>query len=286
MSDLHPGVTRYRLQGYRYRRQGPGAFVVSAALLVGVVALAIWVFDSDPATALTIAAVCAVVPASTIVLPWLLRAIVIVGAGIGVLSWANTQGHFGPGYALCWLAGTIAGMTPLMALAYRRYRRQRLDRAEGAPPSGLDPSDGTDVGVLATWRDAEFDYEAAAPPLEVVLDAVRALNGEDRTFVSIFNGRGRMDVGGDARRQLVVLQSDDRRTWHMVESPHESSAEQPVVVAGVRTRYPGRRMTTLSAAERAVTAWLQRGERHPDLDWWDDSALDEPFRPRPLTLND
>ncbi len=286
MAELAPGVTRYRLQGYRYRSQGAGDLIVAALLLVGGLAFAIWGYGSDPTTVLVIAAVCTLVPAPTIVFPWPVRAVIICAANVAVLSWANETGHLGRGYAIAWFVSAVAGMAPLMALAYRRYRRERLERAEGAPPTGLDPSDGRDVGVFATWRDAAYDYEAAQPTLEVVLDAVRALNGADRTFVSVFHGPGRLDVGGDANNRLVVLASDDRRTWHMVEDPREPEGKEPIVVAGIRTRYPRRRTTTLPAAERAASAWLLRGERDPGLDWWSDTALDEAFRPRSLTLND
>lgn len=286
MADLPPGVTRYRRLGYRYRRLGAGDLVWGTLLLLLTVALAVWMFGSDPGTVLTIVAVCVLVPPLTIVVPWMVRAVVIAVADIAALSWANAGGHSGRGYALSWFIATISGLGLLLALAHRRWRRQRRARAEGAAPTDLDPSNGKDVGVFATWRDDAYDYEAAQPGLEVVLGAVRALNGRDRTVVSVFHGRGRLDVGGDAAGRLVVLQSDDRRAWHMVEDPAEPEGKAPIVVAGVFTHYPRRRMVPLVAAERAVSTWLLRGERDPDLEWWSDTAWDEAFRPRTLTLTD
>ncbi len=78
-----------------------------------------------------------------------------------------------------------------------------------------------------------------------VLDAVRALNGRDRTFVSVFRGSGRLDVGGDAAGAMVVFQSEDRRTWHQVRTPVAASGEVTVKVGGMeghrtdRDRYAG-----------------------------------------------
>lgn len=286
MADLAPGVTRYPLPRRHYQAVGVGGVVCGVLLLLLQLAVAVWLFDSDPVTVLVILAACVLVPPATILLPWLLRLVISVAAGIAALAWANGRGHFGGGYALSWLVGSAVGLGALMGLVYLRWRRERLSRAEGAAPSGLDPSNGKDVGLFATWRDGQYEYEAAQPSLEVVLDAVRALDGVHRSFVSIFNGRGRMDVGGDAHGRLVVLQSDNRNYWHMVEDPHASEGREPVVIGGVRTQYPRRRTTTLAAAEHAVTTWLRHAERDPSLDWWTEKGLDSAFRPRTIAVND
>src|SRR6478672_11964021 len=98
MVDLAPGVTRYRLQGYRYRSQGAGDLIVAGLLLVGGLAFALWGFDTDPTTVLVIAAVCALVPTPTILFPWPVRVLIIAAANVAVASWASETGHFGRGY--------------------------------------------------------------------------------------------------------------------------------------------------------------------------------------------
>jgi len=285
MTTPMPGVTRYPLGRYSYRRMGAEALLLAFVFSLGTSVATALFAGAEPVTVLVVCVVGVVVPPATFVLPWWLRIAVVLATGVGLLSWSD-GGEGGIGLVLTVLAALLAGSVLLLWLVHRRWQRHREAAAEGAAPSGRDPSGGKDVGVFATWRGEGYDYEAAEPSAEVVLDAVRALNGRDRSAVSVFHGRGRLDVGGDAGDRLVVMQSDDRRRWHMVVDPHQPEGKLPMVVAGLATHYPRQRTTTLPEAERAVAAWVERGEREPSLDWWADTALDQALRPRGLRLLD
>jgi hypothetical protein len=137
------------------------------------------------------------------------------------------------------------------------------------------------------WDGPDHDYEAVDPDPEVVLGAVRALDGRGRTSVSIFRGRGRLDVGGDADGVMVVAQADDRAHWHMVIDPAaapDGRTDETVTVGFGRLplEYPRGRTTRLPQAEAAVTSWLLHGTRDPGLAWWSDTLTDP--APRPATL--
>lgn len=186
-----------------------------------------------------------------------------------------------------WLTGSGTGLGLLAGLHYRRWWRRRLDSAEGAPPSGLDPRAQKDVGVLAWWKDEIYEYEMVDPTPEVVLGAVRVLDGENRSIVSVYRGKVRLDVAGDAGAEVLVQQSDDRRTWHQVTSVAGVKAPKVWVnVVGFAVTYPADRLTDLRGAEVAMATWLANGRRDGSLGWWDDSSLDMAERPKYLKDTD
>ncbi len=282
------GVTRYRRE--RLRPSDPGWLGWTGALVAvtGAVVFAVWFDEGDPVRVTVLAAACFAAPtlAGLLRVPFVVGVVLVVAAGVGALAWAAAPGAVGIGYPLTWFVASGAGLTPLAQLHHCRWARRRVASAEGAPPSGLDPRHGRDVGLLATWSDGTWDYEAVDPRPDLVLDAVRALNGSSRSSVSVYRGKGRLDVGGDASKRVVVLQSDDRGKWYMVIEPHEPDDQLFLVVDNQRAPYTERQTTTLPSAERAVRTWMERGERDPGLEWWPGSTFYIPYRPKTLQLTD
>ena len=87
--------------------------------------------------------------------------------------------------------------------------------------------------VLLTWTDGDDEHRLEAPGADRVAAAVRALDGDRRSVVSILRGEARLDVGGDARGAMMVYESDDhadhRTTWHHLTI---------LTVLPARTRWP------------------------------------------------
>jgi hypothetical protein len=275
------------VSGYRPVKVDVGSLGFAVVVFLGGgIAQALLLYDVEPARVLILAAVCTLVPPATIVLPWWwARAVVILVAEVAVASWVTSGNRYSGGYAWCWFATTACGLVLLGALVYRRWWRRRLASAEGAPPSGLDPSREGEVPFLARWKDAAYEYETTERDLDLVLGAVRSLNGKDHSYVSVYIGRGRLDVGGDAQGLMIVQQSDDRRNWHQVldpTHPEKPRDAQRIVYAGALLGYPRRDLVRLHDAEAAVTAWMTLGQRATSLTWWDDSGLAPVTRPRYL----
>lgn len=158
--------------------------------------------------------------------------------------------------------------------ARRRKWRRRLASSSGTHPSGLDPATHCRMPLLASWLGDLVDCEVLDPSCESVLEAVRSLDGDRRSLVSVFRARTRLDVGGDVHSGLVVQQTDDRHRWqrrghHLtsrtVRSPEPDSAT--VGFARTWTAVPARCVVSVADAETAVTTWLADGQRDPSLTW-------------------
>ena len=131
-----------------------------------------------------------------------------------------------------------------------------------------------------------------------MLRAVRALNGDTRTIVSIHRGRAELDIGGDAAGRMIVQQSDNRRGWRngfqvaapgIVDrrsDPWNTGRKVHISYAGTDMVYPKEILTVRSAAEAAVHSWIERGERDRSLNWWRMPGLDGLQRPRSLQERD
>ncbi|GGF56789.1 hypothetical protein GCM10011519_33380 [Marmoricola endophyticus] len=288
MSDLPPGVTRYPADRRRVTagRSGSAAALFSAVLVV--VAVVAVLEGADAVRVLVVALVALVVPVATAALPWTrVRTVLSVVAALAVFFALGVGGAANVFLLFTALSALAAGLT-LGAVLERRWRWQRrLAGAEGAPPAGRDPRGGKDVGVLAWWADVDHQYEMVDPTVEVVLDAVRALDGRERSVVSVYRGTGRLDVAGNASGVLVVQQSDDRAHWCQVVGPDGVPGSEDalgVVVAGAVLGVQRRRTTDRETAERVMRTWLVDGTRDSSVRWEPHSAWGRAQDLRPAWL--
>ena len=139
----------------------------------------------------------------------------------------------------------------------------RSRRPGGRPASPEPPPAGS---VLLTWTDGDSEHRLEAPGADRVAAAVRALDGDRRSAVSILRGEAHLDVGGDARGAMIVYESDDhtdhRTTWHHLTTPFDGDAgedEVAVTIAGWPGRFRGRQTTTLDPALRAIEHFRRLG---------------------------
>lgn len=201
--------------------------------------------------------------------------VLVGGAGVGSLLGLEDT------WFVTWVFSVFLGALAGADLEYWwRHRTMPVGRSSGS-------SAGDGHGRLHLVRDEGHEDQAVSDPDDtVVLAAVRALNGIDRTFVSVFRGRARLDVCGDASGPLVVFCSDDRRLWHQLRTPEGSEDETVVRIGRVRGHYPLYETSTLDAALTAVTTWLTDGTRDSRLTWHSDQPGDEVVRPPALEATD
>ena len=142
---------------------------------------------------------------------------ILTGAARGVAVLVGLLGGVAVGQALgvpdawnlSWSLALLAGLVVGSVLFAARSRRPG-----GRPASPEPPPAGS---VLLTWTDGDDEHRLEAPGADRVAAAVRALDGDRRSVVSILRGEARLDVGGDARGAMMVYESDDhtdhRTTW-------------------------------------------------------------------------
>lgn len=298
MVDIAPGVTRYPVSAGNPTRRLPRImWAVPVLFFLMGAAAPVFTGGVDLVT-VALVVVGLLTPTVTLLLPWWSRPLALFGV-VGLLvvraDWGTDRGL---AYAAC--AATSLGLGVAIAWWFveRRGFQDRARSGEGAPPTGLDPTGGADVGVLARWRDDRFEYEASDPRPEVVLDAVRALDGGSRSIVTVYRGRGRMDVGGDAAGDMVVQQADRRRRWtagFQVTGPSWRAPTSAEEAAEVRTRwvrfggaeleFPEDLLTTIGPARTAISTWLDEGVRDASLTWWSPPERGREIR-RPPSLKE
>lgn len=288
MSDLPPGVTRYPAEDSRVPRRGAGAAAGLFGIVLVVLAVVALVQGASVLSVVVVALVAvAVVPASIVLPVPRLRvplSVVVALAAYFALAGSGAANVFLLGVAV---SGLVTGRCLLSLVERRRWWQRRLRLAEGAPPAGLDPRGGKDVGLLAWWADVDHQYEMVDPTPDVVLAALRELDGHRRSVVSVYRGTGRLDVGGSASGAMVVQQSDDRAHWFQVVARHDRPDGQEavgVVLAGAVLGLVRARTTDRETAERAVRTWLADGVRDPDLAWERHSAWGPRLALRPAWL--
>lgn len=284
MDDLPAAVTRFdRITERRIRRFNP-VYAFAIALMFGLFVVLPLVQDGDPTTVLAIAATGLLVSLATVVLSGRIRlaaagALALVGAGFAVQF--GGQGA----YALIWFAMVAAGQIMIGGIQAHRQRSARIASAVGAPAIDRNPQLGKDVGVLALWGDQHHEYEAADPSADLVVSELRNLDGDRRTWLSVFHGKGRLDVGGDASSQMVVVAAEDRANWHVLRSGDETATGSPPVPIAFefeRLDFPADHAVSAGQAEHAVRHWIATGTRDPDQSWWADSTGNPAPRPTGL----
>jgi hypothetical protein len=132
-------------------------------------------------------------------------------------------------------------------------------------PGSTYTSDG--IPTVLAW-DEGFDERSLAGPEGADVDAViAALNGLDRTLVTIYRGEAHLAVGGSARSGLVVYCTCDNQSfWELVNDGEDETAVT-VVAGGQPGSYGATCVVPVGLAAAAAGYFLDRGGRAPGLRW-------------------
>lgn len=178
-----------------------------------------------------------------------------------------------------WCAGMVLGAVLGVVLA-GRVRSPAGPALHGSHP-------GAAPALRARWDDGPESVEPEAPATATLLDAVRSLDGRERTIVSIARGQARLDIGGSSDGALLVLFCDgvDARLprWQaLAHAPGGPAASEVVVrIAGMDGHVPEDVTTTLGPALEAVEHFAATGARVPEHAWRSDARTGD-LRPPAL----
>ena len=193
---------------------------------------------------------------------------------------------------ITWVTATASGFIIVLSRRARREEAARLASAQGAP-AGPRATNSRDVGVRAVWNSGEFDYEAQDPDLTLATAVLDALDGRRRTTLTVFHGRGRLDISGESAGRLLVsalrLESRGERDYFYAGRPDPAldgsatgsvaSCEFLLARSTDPITVPEYMTVDRAVACQALDHWLRTGQRDPDLRWHRDEKNEIPVGP-------
>lgn len=120
---------------------------------------------------------------------------------------------------------------------------------------------------LLTWDDGYTEHEVGSPTPDEVAVRLAALNGADRTLVTIYRDDAHLAVGGSATSGLVVYCTDDNEVFWQLMSDAPATESVTVVAGGQSAGYPANHVTSLDDAIAAAKKFLETGGRADFLRW-------------------
>lgn len=191
-------------------------------------------------------------------LPTLAREVLMWVLGLGgALPW----GLVDPMLAVSWLVLFPCGLA--LGGHFRAIR-------SGVPKPGSIPLvPASDRMVCNPGEDAD-EVVVIEPSLAAVFAAIDALDGIDRTVISLFRGPARLDLAGRPGGPMLVYHCADqaaaRPVWSHLTTPGAPDVEVAIQLA-VLGHFRLWQTTTLEPARKAVAEFLATGGRAPGLSW-------------------
>jgi len=118
-----------------------------------------------------------------------------------------------------------------------------------------------------TWNDGYDERELMEPSTADVEARISALDGADRSLVTIYRDGAHLAVGGSAPDHLFVYCTFDNLEFWQLVSDGDPAATVSVVAGGQAAPYPADRVTTLPSALDAASTFLEHGVRADGLRW-------------------
>lgn len=198
-------------------------------------------------------------------LPTVAREILMWVLGLGgALAWGVVE----PLLAVSWLVLFPCGLA--LGGHIRAIR-------SGVPKPGSIPVvPASDRMVCNPGEDADEEV-VIEPSLAAVFAAIDALDGIDRTVISLFRGPARLDLAGDAAGPMMVYHCADqaarRPEWSHLTTPGAPDTEVALQLADAVGHFRVWQTTTVEAARRAAEEFLRSGGRAAGLTWHTDAGV-------------
>ncbi|WP_152364026.1 Imm1 family immunity protein [Microlunatus speluncae] len=228
------------------------------------------IFQARPDLTITVIVLALALGFGSVLLPRIAREVLmwVLGFG-GALAW----GLLNPLLALSWLVLFPCGLALGGHLrAVRAGTGKRPTTTGDGDPSGPAPD-----RMVCNPGEDEDEVVLAAPSPEAVSAAIDALDGSERTVISLFRGPARLDLSGSAAGPMMVYFSADhaarRPEWSHLTTPGAADSEVAIRFSEAVGHFRAWQTTTLEPAKLAAAEFLESGDRSPALSWRTDADV-------------
>ncbi|GAB3749832.1 hypothetical protein [Microlunatus parietis] len=248
---------RRRRRPPKYRRLRPlDLWLLLIPVAIGIVLPVLW--QIRPELAALVILLAPALGFGTVQLPTIAREILMWVLGFGVaLAW----GLQSPVLAVSWLV--------LFPCGFALGGHVRAIRS-GVPKPGSVPVVPASDRMVCNPGEDEAEEVVIEPSLAAVLAAIDALDGIDRTVISLFRGPARLDLAGRPDGPMLVYHCADqtaaRPEWSHLTTPGAPDVEVAIQLA-VLGHFRLWQTTTLEPARKAVAEFLATGGRASGLSW-------------------
>ena len=128
------------------------------------------------------------------------------------------------------------------------------------------------VEMVTDWWDGVRNTESvvAAPTWEMISEAIKALDGNVRTLVTVaLEPLSRITIGGGGDNGLYVVQANqDGERFHLATRDDDTPASNVTIKAGGQNgEFPARRCVALDTALRAAQTFVETRQLEPAIKW-------------------
>lgn len=122
--------------------------------------------------------------------------------------------------------------------------------------------------VIVVWDEGLAERELTTADTPEVLGLIDALDGGERTLVTVYQGDAHAAAGGSAVSGLVVYVTFEGTAFHQLKSAVAHSDDEVTVVAGGQAgNFPRRLVVSAAAAKAALRAFVEQQALDPDQQW-------------------
>ncbi len=263
MSGAGPNRSRRR-RPLTFRRLRPlDLWLLLIPVAMGIAVPVLWQLRPDLTVLVIVLALA--MGSSTVLLPAVVREILMWVLGLGgALAWGLLE----PMLGLSWLV--------LFPCGFALGGHVRAVRAGAPTPGGKAAAPASDA-VVCNPGEGEDEVVLSEPSPAAVAAAIDALDGTERTVISLFRGSARLDLAGSAAGPMMVYHCADhaaaRPEWSHLTTPEASDTEVAIQLADVVGHFRFWQTTTVEPAKRAAAEFLDSGSRSPGLSWRTDADV-------------